>query len=46
MTENQQAMIVFTMLVGMIAYGGWLPWSFFFVAAFVTALLSAIKKDA
>ncbi len=34
---------VFTFLLGLVAYGGWLPWSFFFVSAIVTAFAFAIK---
>ena len=37
--------VVFTILVGAVACGGWLPISFFIVAAFITAFLFAIKRS-
>ncbi len=37
--------VVFTILVGLVACGGWLPLSFLFVAAFITAMIFAIKRS-
>jgi hypothetical protein len=46
MSEDGLAKLAtFTFLLGIVAYGSLLPWSFFFVSAFLTALAFAVKRS-